>query len=463
MKIDKEDIFKIKFDQVMNISDFSKIKDISIDSRSIRKNDIFFAIKGTNYNGHDFVKDALDKGAVFAVVNTDWYKNNEDKFNCENLITVPDTIIALGELAAVYRKKFNRPVIAITGSNGKTTIKEMVYAILSKKYRVLRTEGNLNNHIGVPLMIFKLDHKYDFAVIEIGTNHFGEIKYLCDILQPDLGLITNIGRSHLEFFKNLNGVRKAKGELFRYLAKIGGTGFVNADDINIMKESKILEYKKVYGFNGKYDYSGKYEKPDKKNLNRFTIEYNGKKKLNLSLKILGAHNITNALAAATLGLEFNVKPKDISMALLNFKPSSKRMETFTRNGIKFINDCYNSNPDSVQAALNTLSAMNVNGKKIIVLGDMLEIGDKKEEEHEKIADLIISAGIDHVFLYGPLSKNTLKGLIGNVKFSRHYLSKDELARELFEIAGKGDLILIKGSRGMKMETILNHDITKKKN
>jgi UDP-N-acetylmuramoyl-tripeptide--D-alanyl-D-alanine ligase len=452
MKIEREDIFKLKFDRIINVSDFSSICGVSIDSRLTGKNEIFFALKGTNYDGHDFVKAALDRGAAFAVVNAEWFKNNEENFNNEKIMTVKDTVITIGELAALYRKKFNFPIIAITGSNGKTTTKDMVFSVLAKKYKVLKTEGNFNNHIGVPLMMFKLSGKYDMAVIEIGTNHFGEIKYLCKILQPDYGLITNVGKSHLEFFKDINGVRKAKGELFDYLSKTGGTGFINSDDINIVKESKKLEYKKTYGFNGEFDYTGLL--PLKNDAGKFLVKYDKTKKLNISLKILGSHNMINALAAASIGLNFNVKPEDIAKALLNFKPSSKRMERITINSIRFINDCYNSNPDSVKAALNTLSNTKVKGKKIAVLGDMLEIGSKTEEEHAKIADMIIKSGIEYIFLYGPLSKNTLKGLIGRVKFSKHYLSKDELATELFELVGKNDLILLKGSRGMKMETIL---------
>jgi UDP-N-acetylmuramoyl-tripeptide--D-alanyl-D-alanine ligase len=454
MTLTKEDILKISFDTIQNFNNVQKISGVSIDSRTISDDQIFFAIKGDAFDGHDYIKDVFKKGAALAVVNKKWFKKNSGKYSDKCLVVVDDTIIAMGQLAASFRAKFHKPVLALTGSNGKTTTKEMIYSVLSQKYKVLRTEGNLNNHIGVPLMMFKLDEKFDFAVIEMGTNHFGEIKYLCDIAQPDFGLITNIGHAHLEFFKDLNGVRKAKGELFDYLEKGEKTAYINGDDINISKLSKRLKNKITYGFNRNYRYTAEFLGLDKDSHGNFILQLNKDNNLLIELNIVGKHNVYNALAAAVVGMDFFVSPKNIQKALRSFTPSSKRMELVDIQGIKILNDCYNSNPDSVRVALESFGSYKVSGNKIVILGDMLELGKQKDVEHRNIGKLILEHGFETVLLYGPLSKNTFTALKNKINIIGHYKNKIDLVKRLKDIVKKGDAILIKGSRGMKMETII---------
>jgi UDP-N-acetylmuramoyl-tripeptide--D-alanyl-D-alanine ligase len=455
MKIEMNDILSLKNITLRNLVDIDRFTGISTDSRTIKKGEVFFAIKGDNFDGHNFVDIAISKGAALIVIDKKWYSKNESKYSSAPFLVTGNTIKTLGELANIFRRKFNKPVIALTGSNGKTTTKEMIYSILSKKYNVLRTHGNLNNQIGVPQMIFDLDEKYDIAVIELGTNHFGEIEYLCKILEPDFGLITNIGKGHLQFFKDLNGVRKAKEELFTYLAKHNKFGLINGDDQNVVKASKALTNKRFYGFSNDFDYSGKYIGTDKNLNNQFEVQYNKNHKLQLKLKVLGRHNLMNALAAVAVGLEFKVNQKDIKDALLEFQPVNKRME-FTKAGdIIILNDCYNANPDSIKAALDTLKDIPSKKKKILVLGDMLEVGKNKKLEHESIAKQIKNSGFEYTFLYGPLSRYTYKILADKITYCKHYKDKEELAKDLSRVAESGDIILIKGSRGMKMETVID--------
>jgi UDP-N-acetylmuramoyl-tripeptide--D-alanyl-D-alanine ligase len=454
MILTKEDILKIDFDTIQNFYNLKDIAGVSIDSRSIKQNEIFFAIEGENFDGHSFVKNVFENGASLVIVNKKWYIKNSKNFLDKPLVVVDDTVKALGQLAACFRSKFHKPVIALTGSNGKTTTKEMIFSVLSEKYNVLRTEGNLNNHIGVPMMIFKMNEKYDIAILEMGTNHFGEIDYLCNIAQPDYGLITNVGHAHLEFFKDLNGVRKAKGELFNYLSKNDKIGFVNCNDKNIVKAAGKLKCRETYGFDGNFNYSSEFLEIKNKSDERFRINYSENKSFIIELSIIGRHNIQNALAAAVIGLKFNVNPKKIQRALKSFKPSSKRMELEEINGIQILNDCYNSNPDSVRAALEAMKNFSSAGSKIIILGDMLELGTQEESEHRKIGKMIKDYGFDKALFYGPLSKYTYKELTNKITICEYYKDKKDLVKKLKEIVIKGDIILLKGSRGMKMETIL---------
>ncbi len=423
------------------------IRGISIDSRKVTKNQLFIAIKGDNFDGHSFIENVLQNKACAVVVEKKWVKQNELN---GNFIAVPDTLNALQEISGYYRSKFNYPFISLTGSNGKTTTKEMVATVLSKRYRVLKNEGNLNNHIGVPLTLCRLDENYNMGVIEMGANHFGEIARLSEISQPNFGLITNIGPAHLEFFGSLEGVAKAKTELWKYLESTHGTAFVNIDDDYLSQ--MIPNTKKVvtYGFNNnKANIAGEFIGCDRFGYPRFSVMGT-----QFKLKVVGMHNIHNALAAVTVGLEFNLDMNQIKSALNDFLPSSKRMEVLREKGLIILNDCYNSNRMSAEKALITLNQLQAKGRRIAVLADMLELGDLSEPHHRDIGELAAKLSVDYLLCYGKLSKYTLDQArsIG-FKKAEHFEKKSDLILYLKNLVIPGDVILIKGSRGMAMEEV----------
>lgn len=456
-KITTSDLKKLTGAELVNTELLKrrKISGVSTDSRAVKKDDLFFALKGEKFDAHDFIDSAVKAEAIVIVVHRDWAEKNNQYFRtfpCV-FVVVEDTTIAFGELAKIYRHKFDIPVIAIGGSNGKTTTKEMVKAVLQTKYDVLCTEGNLNNHIGVPQTLFRLRSKHTAAVIEIGTNHFGELKYLCGIADPTHGLITNIGKEHLEFFGNEDGVAKEELELFNYLNSVKGIAFVNSDDRYVEAGSKKVKKQISYGITSKADIKGKKIVTDKLGQSSFDIVWQKKDiAFKVSLRVPGLHNVTNALAASTVGLSLRVKPKKIADALKHFSSASKRMEVLVSDSITILNDTYNSNPDSVIVALRTLSLFDTSSKKIVVLGDMRELGDASKREHTNIGVIVSEMGFDHLFTFGPFSKYTSEAFGPTAK---HFGSKEELLLELKKILKRGDVVLIKGSRGMKMEEVVN--------
>lgn len=450
-----EDIFKTGFEYLQNYYYWSKVTGVSTDSRTVRKGDAFFALKGDKFDGHKFLNEVFKKGAALAVVDEVWYKKNRDSFKDDPLLVVKDTSKAFGKYALNHRSKFDIPIIAVAGSNGKTTTKDMIAAVLSQKYNVLKTEGNLNNHIGVPQMMFRLNDDIQIAVIEIGTNHPGEIDYLCNILKPTHGLITNIGKEHLEFFADLEGVRKEESVLFEYLNENDGIIFLNSDD-ELVKQSAGKTRKKIsYGLKGNLDFRASILSKNNNGVSEFVVYSKKKQILNIELPIPGKHNIINALSAVAAGIHFGVNKKEIKSALAGFKPSFGRMEVMDLNGIKIIKDCYNSNPDSVKSGLETVAAMKTEGNKIVVLGDMLEIGLRAPEEHRLVGEIIKKLGFEYILLYGTQSKYTFKELVNCRKQCKYYENKNELSKDLKGIVKKGDLVFLKGSRGMQMETVLD--------
>ncbi len=438
-----------------------KITGVSTDSRKVKKGEIFFAIKGERFDGHDFVRQAFKKGAVASIVNVKWFEEKKGKFKGEILIAVDDTVKALGKLANAYRKDFNIPIIAIAGSNGKTTAKEMIAQVLEQKYRVLKSEGNLNNQIGVPLTLFKIKKSHQVGVIEFGTNHFGEVRYLCEIAEPDHGLITNIGREHIEFFGDIEGVAKEESSLFDYLFEKNGFVFVNIDDERIRKIGERFKNKLTFGFSEDADVKAQIIELDEMARFKFKVKFNGKEQV-LKLKIPGEHLVGIAVSAFAVGLKFGVLPSSIKRALQSYEPFSKRMEVVKVKGITVLNDTYNANPDSVIASLKTLSQMKCSGKKIAVLGDMLELGIYAEEAHREVGQKIVEFGVDYLFAYGEAMKYAYEIASSGIKHAMYFDNKDMLVYHLFEVADKGDIILVKGSRGMKMEEIVEKFINKVK-
>ncbi len=457
MNLFYRELLQIKSLEVQFIGDpailDNNVRNFSINSRTIQQDEVFVAIKGEQFDGHDFIFDVLKKGFSTCIVSKSWFQRQDKSKLNSNFFLVSDTLIALQEISRYYRLKYDIPVIALTGSNGKTTTKEMIASVLGKKFNVLKTEGNLNNHIGVPLTLFNLKADHEIAIIEMGANSWGEIARLSEIACPSHGLITNIGPAHLEFFVSLDGVFKAKNELWQYLEKNKGVTFINIDDNYLSKN--IPDAKKVitFGFENQADVMGKF----------ISINQNGQPLISIedqeiNLKIAGIHNIYNGLAAVVVAMEFGLKIQELKSVLEKFQAASKRMEILQNKGITIINDCYNSNPESARKALLTLSQMETKGKRIAVLGDMFELGKHGKNEHEKIGHYFSSLkNINVLFAHGPLSVSTMEGAKKKTNSinCEFFQNKGDLISSLLTILKKGDLVLIKGSRGMAMEEVTN--------
>jgi UDP-N-acetylmuramoyl-tripeptide--D-alanyl-D-alanine ligase len=457
MKLTKPDILAlphhkaIGFDGVKNF----KILGISIDSRTIKAGELFIAIRGDQFDGHNFISKAIEMGAAGIIVDRRWADANATMMVSIHIprLTVENTIHALGHLARTYRRKYAIPFIAVGGSNGKTTTKEMLKSILSHKYSVLCTEGNFNNHIGVPQTLFRLKKKHKIAVIEIGTNHPGEIEYLCSVLEPTHGLITNIGREHLEFFGSVEGVAKAEGELFDWLAKYNGTSFVNTDDKYLVHFTKRARKTVRYGFSSRSaSIKGTIKSFNANAQALLRVKPLAKNAFDITVGAPGEHNAQNALAATAVGLALKVPRVNIQKALGSFQSSSKRMQIQRTAKITILNDTYNSNPDSTLAALATLHTMESKGKKIAVLSDMLELGHQAKELHQQIGKDLAQYSVDILFTVGALSKYTHDAAF--VETKAHFENKTVLTEHLLHTLGDGDIVLIKGSRGMKMEEVV---------
>ncbi len=453
MKITLADLKLLSDVEIINERLFKSIKGISIDSRKIKEGELFFAIRGENYDGHNFVDEVIAKGCAGVVID----RTQLEKFKQKNypLIVVNNTIKALGELARIYRDKYKVKVIGITGSNGKTTTKEMIASILSTKFNLLKTEGNLNNNIGLPLNIFRLNNKHEIAVLEMGINHFGEMKELCEIAAPNFGLITNVANAHIEFLVNREGVAKEKGYLFRYLAQNNGFGFVNGDDELIKKQSSVLKRKLIFGFHSRADVKGKIISLNKLAQPTLMITYKGKS-AEINLPTFGIHTAQNALCAISVGLKFGISLKRIKQALESFQSYDKRMQLIETKKYTLINDAYNANPDSMKMAIETLKMMNGFNDKVAVLGDMLEIGSESEKFHRELAVYLKDAGIKKAFFFGELTQVSHEEAKKSGINSHHFDDKRKLAEKILKEIPEGSLILLKGSRKMKMEEIMDY-------
>ncbi len=423
------------------------IAGITTDSRTAGKGEVFFAIRGERFDGHNFVAEVLTTGVLCAVVDKNFSLTPGGRY-----LVVPDTVRALGQLAALYRGKFSLPVLAIGGSTGKTTSKEMIAAVLARKFRVLATEGNLNNQIGVPQTLFRLKGSHGIAVVEVGSNHFGEVPSLCEIVRPTHGLITNIAREHLEYFGDLDGVQTEEGGLFRALGRTG-VGFVNTDDDRIVKLSRSLRKKVTFGFKGRAKaVGGTLASVGEDGCGEVTVKARGGKPFRVRLAVPGKHAALNALAAAAVGIHFRVPAGKIRSALESFAPVGKRMEVLRAGGVTILNDTYNANPDSVVAALETLAMMKTTGKKIVVLADMLELGRASAQEHQQIGEIVTAMGFEYLLTFGDQARSIHEHAA--VPLKAHYDQKNVLAEYAAELLVPGDMILVKGSRGMKMEDVV---------
>lgn len=423
------------------------ITGVATDSRQIRKGELFFALRGDHHDGHDFIGQVFQRGASAAVVDQGYSPPVKLQKKIKNLIQVKETTSALGDLAHAWRKKFDIPVIAVTGSNGKTTTKDMMAVILGTRYRVLKTEGNFNNFIGLPLTLFRLNKNYDMAVLEMGMNHAGEIARLAEISEPDVGVITNVGRAHSENFKNRKDIAHAKGELLARLSK-GGVAIFSKDNLYANLLKKKSRTKKII-------MCGKALKTtsELKGLSFETFLEN--KKFSFHLPLPGKQNATNALLAIQVGQLFSVSPRDMQKGLSVFQPAGKRMETLKlAHGMDLINDCYNANPDSMQAALEFLQEVGGNRRKVAILGDMLELGSQSKKEHILLGEEVVQSGVTLLVAVGVHASDIIKGAA--TKGLSHVFSfktASVAASEVIDLVKSGDLILVKGSRGVKMEKI----------
>lgn len=451
-----EDLVKLKDCQIINknILQTQEFGGVSIDSRSCRSNDLFFAIKGEKRDGHSFLNDVFKKGLSAAVVEKKWYKQYGDNNKNKAYVVVNNTTKALGELARNYRRKFLIPVLAVAGSNGKTTTRDMIVSVLSKRYKVLKTENNLNNQYGVPLTLFRLRKKHNFCVIEMGTNHFGEIKYLCNVAEPQFGVITNIANEHLQFFKNINGVADAEGELIDYIKNTYGTFFLNKDDYYIKRRiGGRFKHYFSYASKNSADVRGKVI-----NYNRFyprvSVRY-GKLSFNEILKVIGSQSFYSVLCAAAIGFYFEVPFGELTGALTKFRIITKRRnELFKRNGFWIIDDTYNSNPDSVYVALENFEKYHLKAEIHIVLSDMLELGKRSGEEHFNVGRKIHKLGFKNLYTYGTESYNTYLGAKG-IKNNFYFIDKNTLIEFLRYRLKKNDVVFIKGSHSMKMDEVVD--------
>ena len=428
----------------------SAVLGVSTDTRSLREGDLFIALRGPRFDGHQFVDEAIAKGAIAALVEA-----RVPVAASGPVLSVAGTgVEALGAIAAAYRNRFDIPVVAVVGSAGKTTTKEMIAQVLAQRYRVLKTGDNENNEIGVPKTLLGLSVDHGAAVVEMGARKVGDIRYLCDVARPTIGVLLNIGTAHLGIFGSVERVAKAKGELLDRKKDESFVALVNADDRVVAKEAMRTKGR-LLGFGlerGSY-YSGEGLVLDREGCGHFSLQ-----QIPFKLKIPGRHNVYNALAAAAVGDQCGIPLEKASRALSGFEALSLRSQLLRKAGILIINDCYNANPGSVRAALQLLADLKSAGKgrKIAALGDMLELGEESARLHEATGRFAADKSVDILLACGPMSRRTVEaareaGIADSA--ARHFSDADGMVSHLKAILARDDVVLVKGSRGMHLEDI----------
>lgn len=418
--------------------EFIKSNGIATDSRVIKPGQIFFALWGENYNGNDYAHDALEKGASLAVI-------DDPLFETDKTILVDDSLMELHALSLHHRKLMNIPVLGITGTNGKTTTKELLASVLSLKFKVHATKGNLNNHIGVPLTILSAPADTDFLIIEMGANHIGEISSLCRIANPNYGLITNIGTAHLEGFGSEEGVFIAKTELYDHLQKINGVAFYN-DENHLLAEKIFRDINRAVPYSDPYGIDLSVEILSSELNLILLVDYNHQK-YNLSTNLFGRYNLENIKAAIAIGLFFEIDIEKILNAIREYVPFNNRSQVRITESNTLICDSYNANPTSMLSALDAFLDL-TSETKIVILGDMLELGEESEKEHRRLVDKLMLENIHNTYLVGPIfskvSKSTPFTTFADISEIIEYLEANPL---------HGSTILIKGSRGIGLEKL----------
>jgi UDP-N-acetylmuramoyl-tripeptide--D-alanyl-D-alanine ligase len=438
------------------------IRQISLDSRTIGPGDLFVAITGEQFDGHDFVGEALSRGAVGAIVQDSFDPVSfgitvNPKRTSPFILGVRDPLFAYQQLATHHRSRFDIPVVAVTGSNGKTTTKEMVASVMAHRWKVLKTEGNLNNRIGVPQTLFRLNGRHEGAVIEMGVDRVGQTTRLCEMARPTIGIITNIGPDHLEFFGSMEGSAQSKAELLDLLPA-DGTAVLNADDpyydyLASRATCRVLSF----GFSSKADVRATDVKSDGRNGSIFRLLLPGKVRHTIvRIHVQGEHNVTNALAAAAVGSVLGLPGGVIAEGLSRFRPAAMRSQVFMSHGVTIINDCYNANPASMKAAVQLLAQRGAGRNTIAVLGDMLELGPDAVSMHEEVGGFVRQQGIDQLIACGELGRSLATGAErAGLDRTKIVLAQDAIAAAaaVKAVVKPGDVVLVKASRGMKLEQV----------
>lgn len=424
---------------------FQKYPKVITDSRKIEEGCLFFALKGDRFNGNEYANEAIQKGASFAIIDEKKYQKGD------KTILVDDVLLTLQKLATFHRRRMVIPIIAITGSNGKTTTKELISVVLNSQYRCHFTKGNLNNHIGVPLTLLELTSEHEVAIIEMGANHVGEIDFLCKIAEPTHGIITNIGKAHLEGFGGIEGVKKGKSELYKFIKWQNGVAFVNMNESFLSELSEDITKRVFYK---------RSESPNPLEPAYETILYqessfvkigfldNNEEIISAQSQLIGEYNFNNIMTAVSIGRYFRVRAKRIKEAIENYIPSNNRSQVVKKATNTFILDAYNANPTSMKNALINFGKVESN-TKVAILGDMLELGKFSDEEHLKVAQHAIELKLDQVILVG---KEFLKVKIAGVQ---HFEDVNDLRENFIKKDFQETHFLIKGSRGIKLEKLLS--------
>jgi UDP-N-acetylmuramoyl-tripeptide--D-alanyl-D-alanine ligase len=428
---------------------------VSIDSRTLKKGELFVCIQGDRFDGHNFIKEAQDKQAA-AIVLSEESEMSRVRGKAPVVIRVKNTLKALQELALFYRKKMPVKVIGITGTNGKSTTKEMTAAITEKKFKTIKTKGNLNNHIGLPLNIFDLSKTDEIAVMEMGMSAAGEIKRLAEIAKPEIGVVTNISEGHLVHLKTLKKVQAAKGELFDSLSE-KETAIVNADDPLVLELAKSVRAKVItYGIYKGADIKAENICPMDREGFKLSVNFSGKN-IPMCIPFLGECNIYNALAAIATSWSLGIAPDDIKQGLMAAKLLANRFEVSEHRGVTIINDSYNANPRSMKEALKILAKYKCKGRRFFIVGEMLELGDLSKPAHKALGVDVAKYSIDYLVTVGDLSSHVAKSAVasGMNKKNTAIASGYECAVAFIKKHSRsGDCLLVKGSRGSKMEEVV---------
>ncbi|ACE06556.1 hypothetical protein Aasi_1231 [Candidatus Amoebophilus asiaticus 5a2] len=417
---------------------YLKHPQVSFDSRKDVANTIFFALKGACCDGNIFASQALAKGAAYAVIDNPRYYQEDERY-----LLVNDTLETLQQLAKLHRSQLNIPIIAITGSNGKTTTKELIYAVLSQRYNCYATSGNFNNHIGVPISLLSIKKSTEMAVIEMGANHIGEIAQLCEIVQPTHGLITNISHAHLEGFGGINGVIKGKSELYTYLKQHGGVPFINSADSVLLNVANGFVNPIYYPQKGDYYYC------ELKEANPYLV-YTSEQSTTVTTQLIGKHHFHNVAAALCIGKYFGIEPNMVNTAIQAYNPSNNRTQLIKKGTNSILLDAYNANPASVQAALESFSFLK-SMYKVLILADMNELGEESLAFHQAIIEKTAQQDYDAILLHGPVMEkaclyNPKAIYFKQISNLQEYLSNHKFSNTAF---------LLKGSRSYHLESLLN--------
>ncbi|MFC2103078.1 UDP-N-acetylmuramoyl-tripeptide--D-alanyl-D-alanine ligase [Bacteroidota bacterium] len=448
IKLNIEDLFEIPTARIFNPDNYRPVNRITIDSRQVKKGSMYIAIKGKKFDGHSFVKSSVQDGAAAVLIN----RRRLREFDSINvpIITVDNTTKALGAVANTWRKKLNARVIGITGSTGKTSTKDMLATLLSEKYHVNKTIGNNNNHIGVPLTILSTNEKHDVLIVELGTNHFGEIEYTANILEPDYSLITNIGHSHTAYLKNKSGVFREKSRLNDITRKNKGVVFINYDDPMLKGYSNNLDDFISFGFNDKVDVKGKITSYTNDGKPVVRVKYKSKI-LENSLPVYGEHNAFNYIAAVSIALELGISREQLQKSTSRLEPTDRRLNVYKKKNFILIDDTYNASPESMKAAIKLTNKINTYHRKVLVLGDMFELGKDKIKLHQSLATIIINNRIDELYCIGNAMKSLTDRLKSKKITTRHFRTRKSFSDFLKNYNFKNKVILTKGSRAMRME------------